>query len=74
MLKFVIIILALGLWVAGFLAIKDHLLSENLTGSLFTELTCLTFFGGLVVSLIIGSLCGDIVRRFFWRLLVKYKK
>lgn len=74
MLKFIIIILALGMWVAGFLAIKDHLFIEKISDTLFTELTCITFFGGLVVSIIAGSLFGDVVRRFFWRLLIKNKK
>lgn len=74
MLKFIIIILVLGLWVAGFLAIKDSLFSKNINGNVGTELTCITFFGGLVAAVIVGSLAGDIVRRFFWRLLIKYKK
>jgi hypothetical protein len=74
MLKFIIVILVLGLWFAGFLAIKDSLFTGNITGNVLTDLTCITFFGGLIGSIIIGSLAGDIVRRFFWRMLVKYKK
>lgn len=74
MMKFMIIIIFLGFWIAWFLVIKDTLFNGKVRETIATDLTCITFFGGLVISIILGSIAGDIVRRFFWKLLIKYKK
>jgi hypothetical protein len=74
MMKFIIVIIFLGFWVAWFLAVKDQLFKGHFIEPAATDLTCITFFGGLIISLILGSIAGDIVRRLFWRLLIKYRK
>ena len=69
-LTFLVVILCLGLWITAFLLLKDQLFAKTLTGSLLTDLTCLTFFGGLVIAILTGALVGNIVRRLFWKLLM----
>jgi hypothetical protein len=73
-LTFVVVIVLLGLWIIAFLLLKDDLFSKTLTGNLFTELACLTFFGGLVISIFVGALVGNLLRRVFWKMLVRNKK
>ena len=70
-LTFLIVILCLGLWITAFLLLKDQLFAKTLTGSLLTNLTCLTFFGGLVIAILVGALVGNFLRRLFWKLLMK---
>jgi hypothetical protein len=74
-LTFIVVVFCLGVWITGFLLLKDELFAEVHSGSVFTNLTCIVFFGGLVVMLFIGELAGNFLRRAFWKLLVKrYKK
>jgi hypothetical protein len=73
-LTFIVIIVCLGLWITAFLLLKDRLFTETLPGSIFTNLTCLTFFGGLAIALIIGALAGDFLRRAFWKRLTRRRK
>ena len=70
-LTFLVMILCLGLWITAFLLLKDQLFVGKLTGSLLTDLTCLTFFGGLVIAILVGALIGNFLRRLFWKLLTK---
>lgn len=70
-LTFIAIVFCLGLWITVFLLLKDQLFTQTLTGIVFTNFTCIFFFGGLVVALFIGALVGNFLRRAFWRLLVK---
>ena len=70
-LTFLVVILCLGLWITAFLLLKDQLFAKTLTGSLLTNLTCLTFFGGLVIAILVGALVGNFLRRLFWKLLMK---
>jgi hypothetical protein len=70
-LTFIMVIVCLGLWITGFLLLRDSLFSQALSGNVFTNLTCVVFFGGLVVALFAGALAGNFLRRVFWKLLVK---
>ena len=70
-LSFIAIVFCLGLWISVFLLLKDRLFTQTLSGNVFTNLTCIVFFGGLVVTLFIGASAGNFLRRAFWRLLVK---
>ena len=70
-LTFIVVVFCLGVWITGFLLLKDELLAEVHSGNVFTNLTCIIFFGGLVVMLFIGELAGNFLRRAFWKLLVK---
>lgn len=70
-LTFIVIIACLGLWITAFLLLKDRIFTETLSGSIFTNLTCLTFFGGLVIALFVGALAGNFLRRAFWKRLTR---
>ena len=72
-LKFLIIAIFLILWITFFLFVKENLITGNPNENVFTNLTCITFFGGLVISLFLGSLSGDIVRRAIWKQIIKKK-
>jgi len=73
-LTFIVVIFCLGLWITAFILLKDQLFTETLSGSILTNLTCITFFGGLVIAIIIGALAGNLLRRFFWKLLIERSK
>jgi hypothetical protein len=68
-LSFLTIIFFIGLWIAAFLLLKDHLFSAHFAGIALTDLTCAFFFGGLVAALISGALIGNFLRRRFWKFL-----
>src|SRR3990172_10132567 len=67
-LTFIVIIFCLGLWITAFILLKDMLFTETLSGNLLTNLTCIVFFGGLVMALFVGAMAGNILRRAFWKL------
>jgi hypothetical protein len=64
---FVIVIICLGLWITFFLLLKDQLVTETISGISLTNLTCLIFFGGMVIAIIVGALAGNLLRRIFWK-------
>jgi hypothetical protein len=70
-LTFIMVLFSLGLWVTAFLQLKDQLFTQTLSGNVFTNLTCLFFFGGLIVALFVGAMAGNFLRRIFWRMLTK---
>lgn len=72
-LTLIVIIICLGLWITAFLLLKDRLFTETLAGNIFTDLTCLTFFGGLVIAIFVGALAGNFLRRSAWKILVGRK-
>jgi hypothetical protein len=73
-LNFIIVIACLGLWITIFLLIKDRLFTETLSGNILTNLTCLTFFGGLVISIFVGALAGNFLRRAFWKMFLRRRR
>jgi hypothetical protein len=73
-LTFLVVIFCLGLWIAAFLLLRDRLFTETLSGNILTNLTCVTFFGGLGIAIIVGALAGNFLRRAFWKLLVNRAK
>jgi hypothetical protein len=73
-ITFVSIIFFLTLWITAFLVLKDGPLATSYTGSLLTNLTCLTFFGGLVIAIFIGALAGNLLRRLLWKILIRRGK
>jgi hypothetical protein len=70
-MTFIMMLFCLGLWITVFLLLKDQLFSQTLSGNVFTNLTCIVFFGGLVMALFVGALAGNFLRRTFWKILVK---
>jgi hypothetical protein len=70
-LTFIVVVFCLGLWITVFILLNDHLFPQISSGNVLTDLTCIVFFGGLVVAVFIGALAGNFLRRAFWKLLVK---
>jgi hypothetical protein len=52
------------------LLLKDQLVTETISGNSLIDLTCLVFFGGMVMAIIVGALAGNLLRRAFWKKLV----
>jgi hypothetical protein len=73
-LTFIVIIICLALWITVFLLLKDRLFTETLSGNIFTNLNCLTFFGGLAIAIFIGAQAGNYLRRTFWRRMTRKRK
>jgi hypothetical protein len=73
-LTFIVIIICLGSWITAFLLLKDRLFSEALSENILTNLTCLTFFGGLAMSIFIGAWAGNTLRRIFWKRIIQRRK
>jgi hypothetical protein len=73
-LTFIVVVFCLGLWITAFLLLKDELFVQTFTGNVLTNLTCIVFFGGLVLAVFVGALAGNFLRRAFWKLLVKRYK
>ena len=73
-LTFIVIIICLGLWITAFILLKDRLSTGTLAGNVLTDLTCIIFFGGLTVAVFVGALAGNLLRRTFWKILVRRKK
>jgi hypothetical protein len=73
-LTFIVIIICLGLWITFFVTVKDRLFTGTLSGNILTNLTCLTFFGGLVLAIFVGALAGNFLRRIFWKWLIRRSK
>jgi hypothetical protein len=74
-LTFIVVVFCLGLWITVFLLLKDQLFTRSFSGNVLTDLTCMVFFGGLVLAFFIGALAGNFLRRAFWKLLIKrFKK
>jgi hypothetical protein len=73
-LAFIVVVFCLGLWISIFLLLRDQLFTQTLSGYVLTNLTCIVFFGGLVVALFVGAMVGNFLRRAFWKLLVKRSK
>jgi len=70
-LNYILIIIFMGLWITAFILLKDKLGLQPLSDNMFTNLTCIGFFGGLVVALFMGELAGNFLRRAFWKLLIR---
>ncbi|MGA2490895.1 MAG: hypothetical protein ABSF99_12070 [Anaerolineales bacterium] len=72
---FIVIIVCLGLWITTFiLLLQHHFFTERLSGNILNNLTCLTFFGGLVIAVFVGALAGNFLRRAFWKWLIQRRK
>jgi len=70
-LNFLVVIVFLALWITTFILFQESSLQRELSNNLFSNLTCLTFFGGLAAAIILGALLGNFLRRFLWNLLIK---
>ncbi len=73
-LTFIVVVFCLGLWIAAFFLFRNQLFAQTISPNVLTNLTCIVFFGGLVVAVFVGALAGNFLRRTFWKLLVKRDK
>jgi hypothetical protein len=73
-LTFIVVIACLGLWITAFLVMKDQLFPQTVSAAVLTNLTCLTFFGGLIAAVFIGALAGNYLRRTAWKILIRRRK
>ena len=46
---------------------------KTLTGDVLTNLTCIAFFGGLILAVFVGAMAGNFLRRAFWKLLIQHR-
>jgi hypothetical protein len=70
-LTFLVVILCLALWITAFILLRDQVFARTLTGTILTDLSCVAFFGGLGIAVLIGALVGNFLRRSFWKILIK---
>jgi hypothetical protein len=54
-------------------AFEGSLINIFFFDTILIDLNCLTFFGGLVTALFIGALAANILRRAYWKILVRRK-
>jgi hypothetical protein len=73
-LTFIVVVFCLGCWITAFLLFRDGLFNAHVQGPVLTNLTCLTFFGGLIAAFFIGTMAGNYLRRSFWKALVRRRK
>jgi hypothetical protein len=73
-LTLIVVVFCLALWITAFLLLKDRLFTQTLSGNILTDLTCLTFFGGLVIAIFVGAMAGNFLRRGFWKLVIGRRK
>jgi hypothetical protein len=73
-LMFITVIFCLAVWITGFLLLRNVLLTDISSGNVLTNLTCIFFFGGLIISFFIGALAGNFLRRVLWKMLIKRNK
>jgi hypothetical protein len=72
-LNFLVVIACLALWITAFILLQESSAQRQLSKALFTNLSCITFFGGLAVALIIGALLGNLLRRTLWNMLSRWR-
>jgi hypothetical protein len=72
-LTFIVVVLCLGLWITIFLLVNQYF-AQTLSANWLTNVSCIVFFGGLVVAIFVGALAGNFLRRAFWKMLVKRYK
>ncbi len=73
-LTFIAIILCLVLWITGFLLFQNSSIRQEVTAPIFTDLSCIIFFGGLAVAMGVGATVGNFMRRAFWEWLTRRMK
>lgn len=73
-MNFLVVIVCLALWITTFILFQESSLQRQLSTNLSSNLTCVTFFGGLAIAIVIGTLLGNFLRRSLWNLLIKTRK
>ena len=73
-ISFVMVILCVGIWVTVFSLWRDSRQASSIAPNTLSNLMCIGFFGGLILSVIVGGMVGNALRRILWKMLVKKKK
>ncbi len=73
-LTLLFIVLALGIWLTFFVLYRDSLPADSAQRNLLDNMTCLLFFGGLTLAILLASLGGNLLRRALWQFLLRRKK
>lgn len=73
-LTFSSVVVCLGLWITGFLVFRQSGIQASVSSSQFTDLSCVTFFGGLVVAMGVGAMLGNFLRRVLWKWMMRARK
>ena len=73
-LTFIAVVACLVLWITLFLVFRDSGIQNDVSANLFTDLSCITFFGGLVIAIGIGATLGNLVRRTLWKAWMRRRK
>lgn len=63
-LNYLVAIVFLAAWITAFLLLKEYLSTLSLPGSVLTDLSCLGFFGGLIVAFLVAGIAGNLLHRF----------
>lgn len=65
-LNFVVVIIFLGAWITAFIFLNQYFASI-LSGDLLTSLTCISFFGGLILAFLVAATASSLLHRLFWK-------
>ena len=71
---FIFIITCVGLWITGFLLLRDTPAMQAVPAGWLDQVNCLAFFGGLVLAILVSGLGGNMLRRTLWRILVRKRQ
>lgn len=66
-LNFVVVIIFLGAWITTFIFLNQSLSASTISGNLLTDLSCVSFFGGLIIAFIIAAIANNLLSRFLWK-------
>jgi hypothetical protein len=73
-ISFLMVIATLAMWVTLFTLLRDSLTASPVAASVSTAISCFAFFGGLVLAIFIGGWTGNLLRRVFWKVLIRLGK
>src|SRR5512136_346334 len=73
-ISFMMVILALVLWVTLFALVRGSLTASPVASGINTAASCFAFFGGLILAIFLGGWAGNLLRRVFWKVLIKLGK
>jgi hypothetical protein len=71
---FIFIITCVGVWITGFLLLRDTPAMQSIPPGWLDQVYCLAFFGGLVLAILVSGLGGNMLRRALWRILLRRKQ
>lgn len=73
-ISFMTVIITLVMWVTLFTLLRGSLTASPVATSISTAVSCFSFFGGLILAILLGGWAGNLLRRVLWRVLIKLGK